>query len=304
MREPVGDGVRVDSSLLEGSDVATVYDPMLAKVIAWAPDRATALGRLDTALRETTVLGFATNVAFLRALTTHEDVRAGNLDTGLIDRELETLAPGGIPDLAYAAYALAKLAALTSDSNGDDPWTSLVGWRLSGRAPVRFDVLDPDGARLTLTVTGGLDAAEVHVGDRVLAASAEPVDPHGGGLLLTLDGVTRHVHIRDGWIGLDGASWHVLDAPPLRTKADAGAADGEVRSPMPGSVVDRPVEPGASVAAGDPLIVLEAMKMEHVLRAPLAGTVDLLVRPGDQVAVDQVLARVTPGETEQSEGER
>jgi acetyl-CoA/propionyl-CoA carboxylase biotin carboxyl carrier protein len=304
VREPSGDGIRVDSSLLEGTTVAVVYDPMLAKVIAWAPDRETALGRLDTALRDTTVLGFATNVAFLRALVTHDDVRAGRLDTGLIDRELSDLAPSGVPDLAYAAYASSKLASLPSD---DDPWTSLVGWRLSGRAPVRLDVLDADGGRLTLTVTGTLEAAEVHVGDRVLSVSAEATGPDAAGLLLTLDGVTRHVHVRDGWVGLDGATWHVVDAPPLRTKADAGATDGEVLSPMPGSVVDRPVESGATVAAGDPLIVLEAMKMEHVLKAPLAGTVDLLVRTGDQVSVDQVLARVTPpdaAQAQQSEGER
>jgi acetyl-CoA/propionyl-CoA carboxylase biotin carboxyl carrier protein len=146
-----------------------------------------------------------------------------------------------------------------------------------------------------LTVTGTLASAEVHVGDRVHAASAQPT---GDGLLLTLDGTTTPVLVRgDGmgaWVGTEGAAWHVVEAPPLRTKADAGDADGEVRSPMPGSVVDRPAEPGARVAAGEPLLVIEAMKMEHVLRAPLAGTADLLVRVGDQVAVDQVLARVHP----------
>src|SRR4051794_30223994 len=91
VREASGDGVRVDSALLEGTDVATTYDPMLAKVIAWAPDRSTALGRLDSALRQTTVLGFGTNVAFLRALITHPEVQAGRLDTELIERELDEL---------------------------------------------------------------------------------------------------------------------------------------------------------------------------------------------------------------------
>ncbi len=297
VREPAGDGVRVDSSLLEGADVATVYDPMLAKVIAWAPDRTTALGRLDAALRETTVLGLGTNVAFLRALVTDDDVRAGRLDTGLIERNLDRLTSTEVPDLAYAAYALQHLGDLTDPG---DPWTTLTGFRLSGSAPVRFDVIGPDGGRLLLTVHGDLASAQVGIGDRLVTAGAVPT---ADGLLLTLDGTTRHVHVRDGWIGLDGATWHVLEAPPLRTKADATAADGEVRSPMPGSVVDRPADDGAEVAVGQPLLVLEAMKMEHVLRAPVAGTVELLVRVGDQVAVDQVLARVAhdPGdETKES----
>ncbi|HSP38373.1 MAG TPA: biotin carboxylase N-terminal domain-containing protein [Frankiaceae bacterium] len=303
VREPAGEGIRVDSSLVEGGTVATTYDPMLAKVIAWAPDRATALGRLDTALRETAVLGFGTNVAFLRALVTHPDVRAGRLDTGLIERHLDALTSSDVPDFAYVAYALSRRAAL---GPGADPWDSLTGFRLSGRAPVRFDVLATDGSRLTLTVTGPLsDAGElpdvkVQIGERSAVASAEPTDD---GLLLTFDGVTAPVLVRDGWVGAEGSAWHVVDAPPLRTKADATAADGEVRSPMPGSVVDRPAEPGAAVVAGEALLVIEAMKMEHVLRAPVAGTVDLLVRVGDQVAVDQVLARVvpvadTPGEKE------
>jgi acetyl-CoA/propionyl-CoA carboxylase biotin carboxyl carrier protein len=297
VREPSGEGIRVDSGLLEGVRVATTYDPMLAKVIAWGPDRSTALGRLDTALRETAVLGLGTNLAFLRALVTEPEVRAGRLDTGLIERQLEQLVDRTVPDAAYAALALAR----TAQRRGDDPWDSLTGWRLGDPAPVRFDVLAPDGSRLLLTVfrspdssSDGANAAEVHIGDRIVPASALPVED---GVLLTADGVTRHVLVAGSWVGIDGAAWRIDDAPPLRTKATDAAGDGEVRSPMPGSVVDRPVEPGATVAAGDPVLILEAMKMEHVLRAPLSGTVDLLVRPGDQVAVDQLLARVSADES-------
>jgi acetyl-CoA/propionyl-CoA carboxylase biotin carboxyl carrier protein len=292
VREPTGPGVRVDSSLLEGTTVATTYDPMLAKVIAWAPDRAAALGRLDAALRDTSVLGFGTNLAFLRALVTHPDVRAGRLDTGLIERHLDELTAAPVPDVAYVALALSRLAA---SAVGDDPWQTLTGFRLSGRAPLRLDVLAADGSRLPLTVTGTLADAQVGIGERLLPASAEPLED---GLLLTVDGRTLRVLVRDGWVSAAGTAWHIADAPPLRTKADAGAADGEVRSPMPGSVVDRPAEPGATVAAGQPLLVLEAMKMEHVLRAPVAGVAELLVRVGDQVAVDQVLARVVPESAE------
>jgi acetyl-CoA/propionyl-CoA carboxylase biotin carboxyl carrier protein len=294
VREPAGEGIRIDSALLADTTVATTYDPLLAKVIAWAPDRLTALGRLDVALRDTAVLGFGTNIAFLRSLLCSADVRAGRLDTGLIDRHLQQLSDATVPDVAYAAYALSRLAQL----GGPDPWQSLTGWRASGPIPVRLDVLDSAGARLTLTIAGSVENADVHVGERTHTVSGQPV---GDGFLLTLDGMTRRVLVAGNWIGLDGHAWHVSDAPPLRTKADAAASDGEVRSPMPGSVIDRPAAPGDTVKVGDPLLVIEAMKMEHVLRAPLAGTVEVLVRAGDQVAVDQVLARVTPPEAAQSE---
>ncbi|MDP9435294.1 MAG: ATP-grasp domain-containing protein, partial [Actinomycetota bacterium] len=101
LREPSGDGVRVDSALREGAPVGTTYDPMLAKVVAWGPDRAAALARLDRALADTVVLGVGTNTGFLRALLAQDDVRAGRLDTGLVERELERLVDADVPLSAY-----------------------------------------------------------------------------------------------------------------------------------------------------------------------------------------------------------
>ncbi len=290
LREPSGDGVRVDSSLLEGGPVGTTYDPMLSKVVAWGPDRATALSRLDRALAGTVVLGVGTNTGFLRALLAHPDVRSGQLDTGLLERSLADLVPDRLPDGAVVAAALRRLLDLP---RGDDPWTSLVGWRADGQAPLTWDVLDLSGERLPVRVRGTAGAASVVVGDREVRAAATPLPD---GLLLTVDGRTSTVRTAvDGattWVADDTGTWAVVEAPPARVRAAAAETDAEVRSPMPGTVVAVHVEAGTAVEAGAPLLAVEAMKMEHVLRAPLAGTAEVRVRVGDQVVVGQSLAVV------------
>jgi acetyl-CoA/propionyl-CoA carboxylase biotin carboxyl carrier protein len=283
--EPVGEGVRVDSALLAGAAVGSTYDPMLAKVIAHGPDRATALARLDAALAGTVLLGVTTNLGFLRALVSDPDVRAGALDTGLLERSLERLIDRPVPAWAYAAFAVARRAALHDASS---PWTSLTGWRASAPAVTGWDVIGPDGGRLRLTLTGDT----LTVGDEHHVVFAD-------GDLLTVDGLTSTV-----LTAVDGATvWAhrgqthaVTEAPPAHVRGSDAAADSEVRSPMPGSVVAVHVAAGDVVAQGVPLVVVEAMKMEHVLRAPTDGTVALHVRLGDQVVVDQPLATVTPEE--------
>jgi len=300
LREPVGEGVRVDSSLLQGEPVGTTYDPMLSKVIAWAPDRATALARLDRALAGTVLLGVGTNTTFLRALLAHPDVQAGRLDTDLLERSLPDLVAAGPPALAIVAAVLRRLVDLPL---GDDPWSALTGWRVSGRAPLHWEVLAGDDERLPVSVTGtgamagaseaGVHDAEVRVGDTTFQTSARPVPD---GLLLTLDGRTTTVLTAvDGattWVAADGGTWAVVQAPPRRVRAREADADAQVRSPMPGAVVAVHAKTGDVVEAGTPLLAIEAMKMEHELRAPLTGTVELLVRLGDQVAVDQPVATV------------
>ena len=139
LREPVGPHVRVDSGLAEGMAVSSLYDPMLAKVIAWGPDRATALRRLDGALASTTLLGVTTNIAFLRELLADPDVQAGRLDTGLAERVAEDAGGGGAagartPDEVLAAAALARLLRETTNSFGINPWEIPDGWRVGGHA--------------------------------------------------------------------------------------------------------------------------------------------------------------------------
>ncbi len=302
LREATGEGVRVDSSLLQGEPVGTIYDPMLSKVIAWAPDRATALARLDRALAGSVLLGVGTNTTFLRALLAHPDVRAGRLDTDLLERSLANLAPTGAPELAIVAAALRRLVDLP---RAGDPWTALTGWRVSGRAPIAWEVLVPggdrgnggagDGAdeRLAVSVTGTAQDAEVRVGETLHRASARPVPD---GLLLTADGRTATVLTAvEGpttWVAVDGGTYAVTQAPPRPVRALEAETDAQVRSPMPGAVVAVHAQTGDAVEAGTPLLAIEAMKMEHELRAPLTGTVEVLVRLGDQVAVGQPVATV------------
>ncbi len=306
LREPAGEGVRVDSSLLQGEPVGTTYDPMLSKVVAWAPDRTTALARLDRALAGTVLLGVRSNTTFLRALLAHPDVRAGRLDTGLLERSLDDLVPTGLPNVALVAAALRHLLDLPQPG---DPWTALTGWRVTGRAPVRWDVLDADGARLQVSVTGPVAGragheVEVRVGGALHRAAARAVPD---GLLLTLDGRTTSVLTAvDGattWVAVDGGTWAVVAAPPARVRALAADADAQVRSPMPGAVVAVHAATGDAVEAGAPLLAVEAMKMEHVLRAPLPGTVEVLVRVGDQVVVDQPVATVHAEQVPTLDGE-
>jgi acetyl-CoA/propionyl-CoA carboxylase biotin carboxyl carrier protein len=294
LHEPGGEGVRVDSSLLAGGLVGTTYDPMLSKVVAWGADRATALARLDRALAQTVVLGFGTNVAFLRSLLRHPDVRSGALDTGLVERELEGLLEREVPVDVHVAYALHRL--LEAAPTGDDPWDTADGWRPSGTAETHWDVAGPDGERLSIGVAGTPQRATVRVGDEEhRAATADRTDD---GLLLTVDGRTTTVLVAsDGattWLHADGATWSVTELPPLRRGGAAADHDGDVRSPMPGAVLAVRVALGDEVEEGEVLLVVEAMKMEHALAAPFAGTVaDLTVRTGDQVVVDQLLATVT-----------
>ena len=293
VREPVEDGVRIDSALLEGTRVGTTYDPMLSKVIAWGPDRATALAKLDRALASNVVLGVGTNTAFLRSLLSHPEVRAGRLDTGLVERELDALVAAEAPGSRYVAYALARLIDL--DTGDDDPWATASGWRASGAAETSWLVAGRDGEPLRIGVTGPATGASVRVGtaEPVVASATRTSD----GLLLTdARGTRTALTAVDGattWLHLDGTTHAVTELPPVRLHDGPGAHDGDVRSPMPGAVIAVRVAPGDEVEEGQVLLVVEAMKMEHALTAPFAGTVELAVRTGDQVVVDQLLVTVT-----------
>ncbi|MFH8784936.1 acetyl/propionyl/methylcrotonyl-CoA carboxylase subunit alpha [Streptomyces roseoverticillatus] len=346
LREPAGEGVRVDSGLSEGTDVGTSYDPMLAKVIAHGPDRATALRRLRAALADTVVLGVDTNAGFLRRLLAHPDVVAGALDTGLVDRDAASLVRPSVPDEVYAAGALLSQAALEPPRDGwVDPFSVPDGWRLGGErawTPHHFRV--PGEDPVTVRVRGAASAAELVVGDAEAAAlravavptaaagerrhtadgtagasrSAKllpgwgpgglpPAQGRGGAgeeVVLELDGRTHRFTRVPGpegtWLGRDGDAWHLRDHDPVEGAAGgAGAAGADtLTAPMPGTVTVVKASVGDFVSAGQSLLVVEAMKMEHVISAPHDGTVaELDVTPGATVAMDQVLAVVTPAAT-------
>ncbi|MEU0403244.1 acetyl/propionyl/methylcrotonyl-CoA carboxylase subunit alpha [Streptomyces sp. NPDC006197] len=285
LNEPRGAGVRTDSGLAEGTEVSSLYDPMLSKVIVHAPDRPTALRKLRAALGELVTLGVPTNAGFLRRLLAHPDVVSGDLDTGLVERDAESLVPQGVPDEVYAAAAAvrrAKLAPAPRDG-WTDPFDVPSGWRLGGTAktlafPFRVPGLEPA-------------TAEAPAGARVTDTT----------VTVTVEGMTHTFHRAGAWLGRDGDSWQVLDHDPVEAAlsgARHGGAD-TLAAPMPGTVTVVKVAVGDEVEAGQSLLVVEAMKMEHVISAPHAGTVtELDVTPGTTVAMDQILAVVTPREEE------
>ncbi|MFE0487377.1 acetyl/propionyl/methylcrotonyl-CoA carboxylase subunit alpha [Streptomyces griseoaurantiacus] len=288
LREPEGEGVRTDSGLSEGAEVGSLYDPMLSKVIAYGPDRATALRRLRAALADTVTLGVPTNAGFLRRLLAHPAVVAGELDTGLVEREAEGLVPDGVPEEVYEAAAAVRLDALAPRTEGwTDPFSVPSGWRMGGRpAPVSFD----------LRVAGSEPARHTPRG-------THHVTP--GRVTVTLDGVTHAFHHAGDWLGRDGDAWQVRDHDPVAaslTRAAHAGADA-LTAPMPGTVTVVKVALGEEVAAGQSLLVVEAMKMEHVISAPHAGTVaELDVTPGTAVAMDQVLVVLAPLDGTEEEG--
>lgn len=298
LTEPDGPGIRVDSGLAEGTEVGGAYDPMLAKIITHGPDRVTALRRLDGALARTAVLGVVTNTAFLRALLRHPDVAAGRLDTGLVERHLDELVDTTVPDEVYAAAALERLLALEPAGPIVDPWDIPGGWRLGEPAWTAWRIETGTHDPVDVRVRGLATDALVAVGDgEPLPASARA---SGDGLAVTYGGSTRHyAYARDGavcWLGHEGRAFALTESEPLEAArtAQGGAADGVLRSPMPGTVLTVSVDEGEEVSAGTPLLVVEAMKMEHAITAPVAGVVaDLRVRPGQQVAVDEVLGSVS-----------
>ena len=300
---PRGPGIRVDAGIDAGESVGTRYDPLIAKVIAHAATREQALARLAAALRETVVLGVRTNVAFLCDLLDDEQVRAGRIDTGLIERIPVAAAPARARRAALVALIAQGLADRRAPGS-DDAFVRLAGWRLAGAAaPVRhrctvdgevevqlaLPTLGPPGAPASAALIEGETISVALLAERPLAG--------GRSLSLSFDGTSETwVAAGDGgrwWVGCEGRAWQVAPNPRERGIDAAGGSD--LRAPMPGSVIAVHTSEGAEVAHGDVLLVMESMKMELQITAPRDGTVAALhVAAGDQVALDTVLASMVP----------
>ncbi|WP_030170454.1 MULTISPECIES: acetyl/propionyl/methylcrotonyl-CoA carboxylase subunit alpha [Actinomycetes] len=294
--EPAGPGVRVDSGIVTGDVVGSDYDPMLAKVIVHGDDRADAIARLDAALARTHVLGVRTNIGFSRHVLDQPDVRAAELDTELLDR-LVVDYRGPLPP--FEALALVGLHRVRTGRSGETPWTSEVGWRIGRPAPTKTRLQVGDDV-VTVAVTGPETDARVTIGDRTATASVS-------GERLTLDGMTSRWlivqappkpaagHRTDSpghyWVSGPAGTWEIAESKILRSSTDAEEL-GEITSPMPGTVVAVLHPGGESVEAGTPVLVVEAMKMEHTLTAPRAGDLSVVVAVGDKVASGQRLATI------------
>jgi len=257
--------VRADTGVEAGGEVTPFYDPMIAKLIAHAPTREAALAELAEACDGVEVWPVKTNAGFLARCLEAPDFIAGDLDTGFIERNLADLTahPEPSPAALSAAAEAAVVAdeALTPDAS---PWRDLAGFRLN--APPET------GVRLFLD------------GRPILADAAEAGAPRS--VLLT---GTGEIVVFEA-----GEAFVFLSHPP--SAEDLGAAtDGQVRSPMPGKVTQLFVKAGDAVTKGQPLLVLEAMKMEHALAAPFDGTVEAVaVALGAQVSEGALLVKLAP----------
>jgi 3-methylcrotonyl-CoA carboxylase alpha subunit len=274
LRLPV-DVARVETGVREGDAVTPFYDPMIAKIIAWGPDRAAARTRLAHALAETGVLGVTTNLGFLARIIGDADFAAAKLDNGFIERHKATLLPPppAVPEKALAAAALFCLRGAVAIPA--DPWARRDGWRLNGpRAPQTLAFGHGDEV-LSVAATASGDSWELRIGERSIRAAARFASD--GAAVLTIDGAQSRAIVLDHGdeiaVFIDGAGWRLVKVDPLAPPAGADTSAGHLSAPVPGRVVQLLVAPGDAVQRGQALIVIEAMKMEHTIAAPRDGTV-------------------------------
>ncbi|PWR24651.1 acetyl/propionyl/methylcrotonyl-CoA carboxylase subunit alpha [Zavarzinia aquatilis] len=289
-----GAHVRLDSGVEQGDDITPHYDPMVAKLIVWDRDRDAALARMGTALKAVRIAGVTTNVAFLGRLIACPSFAGADLDTGLIEREHTALFPPQAPTPRDAVLA-AALADLCREqaAAGADPWTRPDNWRATMSVPRRLHYLDGETLHLVAIVAEGPGWRLTVDGVTCLASAS--LDAAGGMMLdlggrrlrasVALLGETRHVFLN--------GDHHILrhHDPLHQDFEDEGEAGGLV-APMPGKIVALLAEVGAKLDKGTPLLVLEAMKMEHTITAPAAGTLrEYRFAVGDQVAEGAALVQ-------------
>ena len=288
------DRARNDTGVRQGDEITPHYDPMIAKVIVHGPSRDEALARMRAALADTQIAGTVTNKAFLSALCRHDGFSEGDVDTGLIERDLARLVhEDEAPMLARAVAAIAALE-LAGDARQADPWASLPGWRVWGAAQ-HFVKLVQGGAVIDLRVSlrnsrdfkvsSDSDAINLSLVER--APGRMVVDGHVQPLRFAVSKVSGRV--AQVTVFLRGETF-VFDVPDGVTDAGDAASGDDVRAPMPGLVKQVKVKAGQQVSKGEALAVLEAMKMEHTLTAARDGTVgEIHVSDGDQVSDGDLL---------------
>jgi len=287
--------VRIDDGVRQGDAISPFYDSMVAKLIVHGATREEALARLDTALAQTHIVGLATNVQFLRHVVRSPSFAGANLDTALIQREQAVLfkqEPLGLT--LVAAAVVAQTLASEQVLAGADPFSRRDGWRSHGETVRRF-AFEFHGERCEARLTYGHDGQlQMAMGDSSIPLTWRHADP---GLLLEFGGRRAVVQV-----DVQGEVAHVFAAQGasqitvIDLLAHAGDSQGEggrLTAPMPGKVVSFAVKPGDVVRKGQPLAVMEAMKMEHTIAAPTDGTVqELLYAPGDQVSDGAELLRL------------
>jgi 3-methylcrotonyl-CoA carboxylase alpha subunit len=291
--------VRVDSGVREGDQISPFYDPMIAKLIIWGADRAQALARMSQALSEFQIVGLATNIAFLKRLVESPAFSNADLDTGLIERNGDVLFPQSKAAPA-AALALAALALVESEkdkssaiaANPADPWGQALGWRMNGDYQRQLSFTDDYAAGTDAKAYQVNLTYHAHGWDIAMAGTSSTLElarREGAELSIRLGGTATHGSVRR-----DGDVFHVFTGgrhytlaynDPMAHAGEHETGGGRLTAPMPGKVVAVMVAGGAEVKKGQPLVIMEAMKMEHTISAPADGVVEeVLYQVGDQVA--------------------
>ncbi|GAB3043361.1 acetyl/propionyl/methylcrotonyl-CoA carboxylase subunit alpha [Stenotrophomonas tumulicola] len=294
--------VRVDTGVEQGDTITPFYDPMIAKLIVWDVDRAAALRRMQQALADCQVVGVTTNAGFLRRLVGTGSFSQAKLDTALIEREQEALAAPLAGE--ESLWALAAIAAVvtTPESASDSrdtqsPWRAQDGWRI-GTAAARVLPLQQGERQHTLRVVAQAGGWQVQRDDELaLQVTGRFAN---GQLDVQLDGRRmRATAQRDDaqvYLFTTHGQHRFTVHDPVGESEQASADAGSLLAPMPGKIVATLVEPGSKVSRGTPLVVLEAMKMEHTLAAPADGTVHgFRAKAGEQVGDGAVLVDFEAG---------
>jgi 3-methylcrotonyl-CoA carboxylase alpha subunit len=292
--------VRVDDGVREGDAISPFYDSMVAKLIVHGATRAEALARMEAALTETRIVGLSTNVQFLRHVVGSASFAKAELDTALIPREAAALFDQdrvGRPLAVAAAVAQTLLAERARE--GSDPFSRTDGWRPFGLTVRRFD-FEYRGEALQVALTylhdGALQLAVGNDAPNLMAFAAQPSD--SGTLMdLRFDGQRQTVQTWQSGelvhVFCDLGATVITEIDALAHAGEVAAEGGRLTAPMPGKVVSFAVKAGDAVKQGQPLAVMEAMKMEHTIAAPADGTVaELLYAPGDQVAEGSELLKL------------
>ncbi len=310
-REPHDQGVRVDSGVSTGDAISIYYDPMVAKISAHGADRIEAVRRLERAIGQTALFGVRNNIAFLRCVLLHPAFVAGETNTAFLERHAAELGKTLVDEAGLSTLEMAALACALQ-RNANEPSLSLTGWRNNRNRPLieRFAPLEiasgsgysPRNSPAEVHLSPGADesfAATIIDGERVSRVSVSMVERAGPDLTLIVDGLRRHVTLmetstREWWAQVGEGETVILRWISPLPEPDARAKSGDsLAAPMPGQVIALLVTEGQAVRAGDPLVILEAMKMEHTIRAPHDGVVAAIhARPGTQVTASAVLLDV------------
>jgi 3-methylcrotonyl-CoA carboxylase alpha subunit len=289
--------VRLDSGVREGDEISPHYDSMIAKLIVHGEDRAQALARLDQALAQLHIVGVANNVAFVRQVLRSKSFAEAQLDTALIEREKAVLfKQQSLPTpLLIAASVAALLKAEQPEVMGwQDPWSRTDSWCLQGHNTRRFDFQHDEEKFQAALTTHSHGSSELLINGQTHNFFAQWL----GNMCQLQWGGQRwraHVYLVHGSVHVfaDAGSGVLQWQDPLAHVVQDAAAGGNLSAPMPGKLLSFAVKVGDLVTAGQALAVMEAMKMEHTVASPTAGTVaELLFAPGDQVAEGAPLLRL------------